>query len=517
MKYIERYTLLWGILLHDLCANEIIYNTKNEPAIINDLLTTSDFVSPNIINLCSDLYSQGYDIKYSSDDNIGIYLKDIKLIEIPLDCHQPTIEECIELSGMKFTNTQYDNAVVDLYFNILGFNDREYNNIFETNDDYKHINFNNMKYSYPLFKIKDINCFNYNVRKSLRNIIYTDPGKLLMYRLFLASNYLTVTEEIETDHFQSLINLGESLYIKYPIIIKSNIYSKYSYSNNFVGISFENVSLYCELQHNISEKFAKIGLLKRPVETSIYHELVHCFHYLYFNQLNYNNEYNNLLYLFNNNMAVKQTFNLFCEYNNIEKVMDKQKLKTIFNSLALYRGNENTITSNEEFTTIMGIYPNSEYYYPGAELSENLFRIYVNLPIRDSHVNCIQSPYVQNADFINNVKNNIINLKLKYSTVNFYTQLPDLIRNYFFPYRARYKNIVPEIIIKNIALFKYCNQNAKLLVKGYNNCYYKTNSQEIINNIEIINNNIDLYPKDELLLPKDIDNIIDIMYPEQYY
>ena len=135
-------------------------SNNNGILIIDELLNKYDNISPNILNLINDLSFQNYNFNIISNDNLGIYKNNNKLIEFPLDCHQPGINDCLNWSGIKFANNQTNqDIIVDLYFNMLGFANREYNNILKTNNEYKNIELTSVNFSYPLFKITGTDYF----------------------------------------------------------------------------------------------------------------------------------------------------------------------------------------------------------------------------------------------------------------------------------------------------------------------------------------------------------------------
>lgn len=519
------------IVLLCLISSNCLYACNNGLAVMNELYHKYNNISPNVLNLCNDLHYQKYNFNIINNNNLGIYKNNNKLIEIPIDCKQPEINNCIKWSGIQFaTNQTKQDMIVDLYFNILGFQNRQYNNIFKTNNKYKNVKLINVKHTYPLFKLEGNNYFTNIIRESIRNIIYTDPGKLLMYRLFLASTEKQNNTNVEFINNQlkgKIDDCNGLMEYNFPINIEQSYDGAiHSIKNSRIGISLSPSNLFSVISDGDSNN---IGALARPIETSLYHEFVHCFKQLYFIQsvkdinkdiytglpikykeLMNKQPFNQFEYKLRTSASVRQVFNLFSEYNNIQEPMCKKTIYDIFCSILLYRDELASITSNEEFATIMGIYPGSKYYYLGAELSENLFRYYTNIPIRDTHLSVTEAdnPYSQSVSFINNVKNKIASLNLKHSNINFH--LPQ--EKSWAVHNITHNNIINFYTnqINNINKLGV-NNNVTEIVKGYNGCNYKLLDSALLYGIYKMLDKIKFHPGKQLSL-YDVNRKIDEVY-----
>ena len=477
---------------------------------VNELFQKFTDISPNILNLCNDLSRFNYQFKITNDGNLGIFIKNDKLIEFPIDCHQPDIKNCIDWSGIEFANNQNkQNMIAELYLNMLGLKDREYINIFKTDNKFKRINLKNVRHSYPLFTLNGSKNFINTVTDAIKNIIYTDPGKLLMYRLFLASAEKQDNPDLESDKESIIKKLGRKINsrnllmeYKFPIKIEESFDgSIHSIKNSRIGITFDRVDLFGLIFFN--EKSTLFGPFTRPLETGIYHEFVHVFKQLYFIQLvksNLNHPYilDCFYYKLRYSESVNQLFNLFCEYNNIKEPIDKKTIYDIFCSLILYRDALNVLASNEEFTTMIGIYPGSKYYYPGAELSENLFRHYTNIPIRDTHLSDTEAlNYSQSYSFISSIKNKISSLNLKYSKINFNITkekggaIQKITYDDFIKFNNEQINSIKSINTQN-------NNNVKEIVTGYKGLEYKLLESSLLYGIFGMLDQVKYFSKDYL-------------------
>ena len=513
MNYFKKSFVLLLMSCNCLYANNLKQCYNCEPKIINELISSYNNLSPNIVNLCSDLYSQGYNINKINNSNIGVYLNKQKLIELPIDCSQPDLSNCLDWSGTKY---QSQDTIADLYFNMLGFKDRKYNNVFKTNDKYKNIKLYNVKNSYPLFRIEGDNYFAKLVRGSLRNIMYTDPGKMVMYRVFLASaeHQNNPTISFLREKFKNISDKNSELleYKKFPIIIKNTYKSRSSVNDCMLGISTSFMGLHTECPNENDTIQVRFGDIARPMESSIYHEILHCFRQLYLLQLARLNKMSKLEYKLSYRASVKHIFDLFSEYNKIDEPMDRPTVQYIFRSILLYRGYYDVITSSEEFTAIIGTLPGSKYYYPGAELSENLFRFYTYMPIRDAHMGNIEGFYLQNFPYIQNLKNKMKNLNLKYSKINFHVPM---------------ENSSEVKIMSNDEYVNFCKNKAQEVsngifydeskrrihsVKGYKHCWYLPSDHYLTYGMDKITMALNYFPESKLYL-KDVYKIIDYLYP----
>ena len=497
-------------------------SNNNGILIIDELLNKYDNISPNILNLINDLSFQNYNFNIIPNDNLGIYKNNNKLIEFPLDCHQPGINDCLNWSGIKFANNQTNqDIIVDLYFNMLGFTNREYNNILKTNNEYKNIELTNVNFSYPLFKITGTDYFIDIIKESLKNIIYTDPGKLLMYRLFLASTEKQINTDIESINalLKDKFNLNELKVYKFPIIIYQSYNGAiHSIKYSRIGISLDPVDLFCEIS---DEGPNNIGSLSRTIETSLYHEFVHSFKQLLFIQLvklnfksdkNFMINMNHFEYKLKGRASVKQVFDSFCEYNGVYEPMTKQIIYDLICSILMYREDLDEITSFEEYSTIFGIYPDSKYYFPGYELSENLFRYYTNIPLRDAHFSIYEAynPYTQSSEFLKNVKNKISNLNLNKNEICFHLpkksgELANMTQSDIINfYNNQIKDIKERLNNNNINN----NNDTAVQILGYKGCTYKLLDGELISGLCDTLDKIKFSPKTNFMID-DVNSLLD--------
>lgn len=207
-------------------------------------------------------------------------------------------------------------------------------------------------------------------KREFRKIATTPVGRVLLYRILIevrrhakgSNEGILEYPNNETRSTMESRNACRSIIVKFS--------DKFSFNKVKKAITISNDNHSQATIGNRHVKYTDIVLYKKPLNVSLFHELIHWFHYL--------RDPNRVLQDKNLNDKHFEDNVLSRYYFNASAANDTGK--TVSESIWHAKGK----LSFEEMRTILGASPNlgQENYKQGDDLSENLYRKNIGIPLR---------------------------------------------------------------------------------------------------------------------------------------
>lgn len=345
----------------------------------------------------TEYWGLGEQITTGDDALLYCILKDNRAIIFPVDGRQPTTENAVQWSCATVDADNGDSPITEWYMKMFGVINKDGNSS-NSNDNYINAGWdkdgNQVRLiSFPADSTKHSEDFT----TAFRKIASTGVGRVLLYRILIEVRRRRFTDNVGC--FEQGITSINNVQVRNA---SRSIIISFANGNSFKettikkinGDIFSNTRPEFDKQAKInfddSEKTTIVVGKKnqqscflyperRSVDIALFHEMCHWYHFLRnTDRLTWENAGENKL-----GGLLQHTIGQYF-YRDLDGMDDPGRITVSAQSWGRSRGGLTDIITYEEMRNILGA-PKDEHYIEGDDLSENLYRAYVQTYMCFSH------------------------------------------------------------------------------------------------------------------------------------